>query len=243
MKNMFFLLLCLCCARGTKAQYSDSIHYHVNYTSTGSINKTNDGDAYLLNNGLKLGVRRKSLSLNWNNNWVYGQQNQQLTNNDLLSSLDFNLYRTLPRFYYWGLASYTTSYSLKINNQLQAGLGAAYNLIDQPHAVLNISDGFLYEKGDLFLKDTLRDTYHTWRNSFRLQFRWTIRELVSLNGYGFWQPSLTDGNDYIIRSNVNLSMKLRKWLSLTTGFTYNRFNRTQRENMLITYGLTIDHYF
>lgn len=243
MKNLLFLLLCLCCATGAGAQYSDSVHYHVNYSSTGAINKTNDGDSYLLSNGLKLGVRQKRLSLNWNNNWVYGQQNRKLTNNDFLSSLDFNLYSSLPHFYYWGLATYNTSYSLKIRNQFQAGLGAAYNVVDQPNAVLNLSDGFLYEYGDLIQNDTARDTYHTWRNSLRVQFRWTIREIVSLNGNAFWQPSLSDSHDYIVRSNVNLSLKLRKWLSLTTGFTYNRFNRTQRENMLITYGLTIDQYF
>jgi hypothetical protein len=233
---------CLCIWFNCHAQFTDTTQHYVNYTTTGSINKTNDGDAYLLNNGLKFSLRKKKSLLNFNNNWVYGKQNGTLTNNDYSSSLDFNLYKT-TRFYYWGLANYNTSYSLKINNQLLAGLGVAYSIIDRKNAYLNLSDGILYDKSDLFLNDTTREVYHTYRNSFRLQFRFNMHDVVILDGSGFLQNSLQYRNDYIIRSNVSLTFKVRKWLGLSTSLNYNRMNRTQSENMLLSYGLTAEKYF
>src|SRR5688572_8415660 len=117
------LLLLVFFSSSASAQFTDSAFYNVNFTSSGSINSTNDGDAYLLNNGLRFGMKKRSISLNFGNSWIYGQQKRSLTNNDFNSYLDLNLYKTLPHFYYWGLGNYTTSYSLKINNQLQTGLG------------------------------------------------------------------------------------------------------------------------
>src|SRR5215218_1246113 len=110
------------------AQFTDSTHYLVSYEATGVINKTNTGSSTVLSNALRLAVRQKRISLNSFNSWVYGWQQHDLSNNDFSSTLDFNLYKTLSRFYYWGLASFDKSYSLKINSRLQTGLGIAYNI-------------------------------------------------------------------------------------------------------------------
>jgi hypothetical protein len=66
---------------------------------------------------------------------------------------------------------------------------------------------------------------------------------VVIDGSNFLQNSLDRKQDYIIRSTTNLSFKLQKWLSLTTSLNYNRANRTQSENLLLTYGLTVEKYF
>lgn len=225
------------------AQYTDSTHYLVNYTSTGSINKTNDGQSYLLNNAARLGVRKKTFNLNLNNSWIYGKQDDQLTNNDFSSSLDFNLYSSNPRFFYWGLASYTTSRSLKINNQLLAGAGVAYSIIDKKNAYLNVSDGFLFDTSDLILDSGEREVYETYRNSLRVVFKFTIKEFIVLDNSTFFQPSLDRKEDYMFRSNSALSFKVNKWLGLTTALNYNRISRTDRENLLLSYGLTFERYF
>ena len=237
------LFLFLILFKGASAQYTDSTSRYVGYTSSGSVNKTNDGDSYLLNNMVKFGLRKKSISLNASNSWIYGKQDQDLTNNDFSSTVDFNLYKTFPHFFYWGLANYNTSYSLKINNQLLAGLGAAYNLIDKSNTLLNISNGILYDKSDLYLSDTIRDVYHTFRNSFRLLFRLNIKNTFVLEGSGFLQNSLKEKSDYIVRTNTSLSVKLAKWLNFTTAYTYNKYNRTSRTNSLLNYGFTVERYF
>lgn len=236
-----FLLL-LCAAKPVKAQFSDTLHYHTALALSGNINTTDQGQNMIFNNALKLGVKKERFELNSNTSWIYGQQRQLLTNNDFNSTLDFNRYICSPRFNYWGLANYNSSYSLKINNQYQAGAGVAYAFFDTKNFKLKISDGILLESSDIYRADTLREQYSTWRNSLRVTAKasWSI---CTINYSGFWQPSLLDGNDYIIRSVISGSLKLKKWLNFTTAFHYNRFNRTGKENALFTYGITLENYF
>jgi hypothetical protein len=241
-KLSFILIGCLWCS-GLLAQYSDSTSYYAGYTSTGSYNSTNSSSAYLLNNGIKLGARKKSLSLNSTNKWLYGEQNKVLTNNDVSSVWDLNLYKTFPHFYYWGLFNYNKSYSLKINHQLQAGAGVAYNLVDTKPVILNVSDGIIYDYSDIILTDSVREVYGTPRNSFRLQVKVNLKERFIFNGNGFLQNSLEDAEDYIIKSDISLSVKLKKWLSITSAFSYNEMSRTKTSNLLLTYGITIEKYF
>ena len=242
-KHLLLLLLIPithCCF----AQFNDTIHYYTNFASSGSINKTESSSTYLLNNTFKFGIKKKTFAMNFNNNWIYGKTDHVISNNDFTTSLDFNIFRNdSARFYYWGLANYTTSVSLKINNQLQAGGGAAYYIVNKKNTVFNISDGILFDRGDLFLDDGMHDVYSTYRNSFRVFFKFVIKDIIVFDGSDFIQNSLTRGSDYIIKSNTNLSVKLRKWLSLTTSYNYNRMNRTARENSLLSFGLTAEKYF
>ncbi|WP_235854054.1 DUF481 domain-containing protein [Mucilaginibacter terrenus] len=221
------------------AQFNDSTYYHAILASTGSINKTNNDRAYLLNNSFGFGVKKKSIVLNSSSTWIYGKQNRELTNNDFSSSLNFDLYKTFPHFYYWGLVNYNTSYSLGINNQFLAGAGIAYKIIDKKDLYLNLSDGILYDKSNL-LADLI---YHTYRNSLRLQFHLQLKDLLTFDESSFLQSSLSNGDDYIIRSTTTLGIKLRKWISLTTSLNYNKMNITRSDNLNFTYGLTLDKYF
>jgi hypothetical protein len=189
-------------------------------------------------------MKKKTVALNFNNNWIYGKTDRVISNNDFTTSLDFDVFKgDSAHFYYWGLANYVTSVSLKINNQLQAGLGAAYYFVNKKNTILNISDGILYDRGDLFLDDGTRDVYDTYRNSFRVLFKFVIKDIIVLDGNDFIQNSFTRRSDYIIKSTTNLSVKLKKWLALTTSYNYNRMNRTARENSLLSYGLTVEKYF
>lgn len=241
--NLFFILLFLLVSLCCQAQFSDSTSYYLKYTSAGSINTTKENKAYLLNNGLRFSVRKKELSLNLNNSWIYGRQNHETTNNDFSSSLDFNLYKTFPHFFYWGLANYNTSRSLRINNQWLAGLGIAYSIYDREEAYLNISNGILFDSSDLITDNAGRDNYYTYRNSLRVAMKFIVKKVIVLNSATFYQPSLKQGNDYIFKTDNSLSLKLNKWLSFTTAYSYNRISRTNRENALLSYGLTFERYF
>lgn len=243
MKCAFILLLAIVCYTTAWGQFSDSVHYYGKFSSTGSINTTQDGRSYLLNNSFKLGVSKKKIALNASGGWVYGEQDSVKTNNDFTSSMDFSLFRAVRQIYYWGLANYDKSYSLKINDRFQGGGGIAYNILERKGAYLSLSDGILFEKSDLFLEDTVRDVYHTFRNSFRLAYKFVIHDIVIIDGTHFLQNSLSHGSDVTIRSTSNLSILLRKWLSITATMTYNKLNRTGRENLLFNYGLTVEKYF
>lgn len=237
------LVVTLLTAGPACAQYNDSTFYHVSFAPTGSINKANGSTAYLLNNNLKFNIRKKDVSFNFTNTWIYGRQNAGLTNNDYSSTIDFNLYKGPQHFYYWGLLNYNTSYSLKVNNQLLAGEGIAYSILDRPNAYLNLSDGVLYDASNLVLPEGVTDIYHTYRNSFRLAMKFNINTLMTFESNTFLQNSLDRRYDYIIRSTNSLSLKIRSWLSISSSLSYNRQNRTKSENLLFTYGLTMEKYF
>jgi len=151
----------------------------------------------------------------------------------------FNLYKTFPHFFYWGLVNYNTSYSLKINNQLLAGAGAAYSVVDKKNIYINLSDGVLFDQSDLLVNEI----YHTYRNSFRLQYHYALQDIITLDGSNYLQNSFSSRNDYIIRSTTTLGIKLKKWISLNTSLTYNKMNITDSDNLIFTYGLTLDKYF
>jgi hypothetical protein len=221
------------------AQFNDTTHYHVNLNSTGSINRANGSSTYLLNNTVAFGVKTKSLTISASDVYVYGKQNSTLTNNDNAATVFVNLLTKNTHFYYWGLLNYNTSYSLHINNQILGGGGVAYSVVDTKNAYLNFSDGVLYDQSDLLVSDI----YHTWRNSVRVNMHFSFNDVVVFDSSNFLQNSFDNGTDYIIKSTTTATFKLRKWIGLTSGFTYNRMNITHSENFLLTYGLTIDKYF
>lgn len=211
---------------------------------TGTLNRSPTAKTALFSNGVKYSLNKAKTQLNFSNNWVYGENTGVLTNNDFVSALDFNVYKNKDaRLNYWGLAGYTTSYSLKIRNQVQTGLGAALKLVNKDYLYLRISDGFLYENSMILVQDTIKQSYSTVRNSLRVQVRAAYNKLLSFEGTSFWQPSLEHGNDYIFTNQLSLNIKLVKWLSLTTRFNYNKVSRTQKENTLFMYGILIEQYF
>jgi hypothetical protein len=238
---LFFLLIA---TSSCFAQFNDSTSYYTSYTSTGLINKTNAGSSYLLNNALKFSVSKKNVSFNNINSWIYGKQLSVQSNNDVSSTADFNVYATFPHFYYWGLGAFDKSYSLKINHRFQTGAGIGYMIVSTKKTMINVSDGILYENGDLSVEDLLgRTNYETFRNSFRLKFRFSFKDKIILDGFDFWQPSLSEKRDYILKSTTSLNIKFQKWLSFTSSLTYNKFNISSRENLTWTFGLTFEKYF
>ncbi|HEY0742158.1 MAG TPA: DUF481 domain-containing protein [Chryseosolibacter sp.] len=228
----------------TYAQFNDTTNYYVSLSSIGVANKTNDRESWLLNNNFKFSVYKKQISLNTSASMIYGEQNALLSNRDFIGALDFNYYLKDKPTYFWGLGTYEKNFSLKINNRLQTGLGVGYNVLQRERMVINISDGILYEHSDLPLTAEGQNIdYTTFRNSFRLKYRFIFNGILTFDGTDFIQHSLSDRSDYIIRTQNNLSLKLIRWLSITAGVTYNKLSKTGRENLLMNYGVTIERYF
>ena len=47
----------------------------------------------------------------------------------------------------------------------------------------------------------------------------------------------------LINATSKLSFKLLQWISLTASLRYNKVNRNNRENLLLTFGVTAERYF
>lgn len=226
-----------------RAQFNDSINYYVKFNSTGLVNKTNERNSYLFNNSIRFNFYKKSVAINTTNTWIYGEQQRELTNNDFLSVIDFDLFKKRKHIYYWGLLNYETNFSLKIDNRFQGGAGLGYYLLDRDNFIIQVSDGLLYEKSDLYEQEGVDSDYETLRNSFRLKFRFVFHDRFTLEGVDFLQHSLYDKNDYNLRSVTSLSVKIWKFVHFTTVVNYNKINLTRRENFLMNIGLSLEKYF
>lgn len=227
------------------AKKRDTTIYRIGFTGTGNVNKTAaNGTTYIFNNTVRFSIDKKYLTINTFNNWIYGENSVRKTNQDFISTLDADLFKNTRKLYYWGLAGYEKSFSLKIDDRLQVGAGLGYTLVNSTQFNLVVSDGLLYEKTDLRETDKYgRNNYETVRNSFRLKNRLKITELITLEGMHFLQHSLSDKEDYIIRTTNTVNFQIRKWLSFSVGLTYNKFNFTESENLLFNYGLTLENVF
>ncbi|GAB3412576.1 hypothetical protein GCM10027516_00620 [Niabella aquatica] len=225
------------------AQFTDSTTKFVKVSSGGSANKTKDGSSYLFNNNGQFNVKKKRTVLNASAAWLYGMSPEKLTNNDFTLSSNVNLYRHFTDFYYWALVNYTTSYSLNIKSQGQAGIGIAYNFLNKPNIWLNISNGMIGELSRIIENDTAVINYQTIRNSLRIQFMLKMGDRFTFRTGNYFQPSLEYISDHIISSDTELTYQLWKGLSLHTRLLYNKISRTEKENLILTYGLGYQKYF
>jgi hypothetical protein len=225
------------------AQFNDSVHHHFSFASSGTINKTQESSSYVLTNVGGYEVSKKKIDFNTGASWIYGKQDKKLSNNDVSFSSNLDFLKNVQKVYYWALLNFDESYSLKINYRFQSGVGVGYTFVDTRALNLVVSDGFVYETSDLTDPVLGKDIYQTVRNSFRVKYKWTYKNTVILQGANFIQPSLISLKDYILKFNNQLSVKLNKWLAINAAMSYNKISRTNRENLLITYGVTIDKYF
>lgn len=227
------------------AQFNDTVNYHLRAAATGNLNHTNTGSTSIFNNSFGFDINKKRFSLNSSAGYIYGKNPTQKTNDDFLGVMNFDYLYSVQKLYYWGLAAYEKSYSLKINDRFQTGGGVGYTFLRKPEALLVVSNGLLFETTDLKQMDQYgRKSYQTLRNSFRVKFRFSIKgDLVIFEGTEFVQNSFNEGQDYILKLNNNVSVKIYKWLSLTAAFNYNRMNAIGTENLFLSYGLAFDRYF
>jgi Protein of unknown function, DUF481. len=246
---IFRILATMCfigLATAAVAQFNDTTNYFVRYNGTGTINRTNDQRSHVLNNALRFSLYKKNISLNSNTAWIYGKQQDRLTNNDITSTLDFDIYKSKRSIYYWGLLNFEKSYSLAIDHRFQGGLGIGYYFIDRDNFVLQVSDGILFESSRVEPRDEappVTSDDQILRNSFRLKFRYVFRDNVKIDHIDYLQHSLEDRSDYILRSSTIIAVKLYKWISLSLTVDYNKISVTERENLLLNYGITLEKYF
>lgn len=243
MKFLFAMLLFMAIHTCSFAQFNDTTHYLTSFGATGNFNKTNDGLTMIYNNNLKFSSRFKRFDFNSAGSWLYGKNPQKVSNNDWNALADFNLTSNHPQFYYWGLFNFTSSLSLRVNQQYQTGLGVAYRFFSDKPFNFSISNGILYEFSNINTSESELLVYQTLRNSLRVRFHYSYNDRVKTSFVIFHQPSLNYKNDYILSSNASLQFKIWKWININTSFTYNKVSRTNKENMIFTYGIIAERFF
>jgi hypothetical protein len=241
-KTVLILFINILIADIAFSQLNDSVNHHFSFASTAIYNQTKEVSSFVLNNSAGFEIRQKKISFNTGASWIYGKQQKKLSNNDVSAFANLDYLKDSQKLYYWALVNFDESYSLKINYRFQSGAGLGYTFVNSAHLNLELSDGFLYETSDLTDPVLGKDIYQTVRNSLRLKYHWSYN-IFSLQGTNFVQPSIISFKDYILKFNNQLSVKLNKWLSVNASAVYNKISRTDRENLLITYGVAVNKYF
>src|SRR5690349_7866654 len=201
-KFVLMVLVCLCFIQiAAYTQFNDTVSHYLSFSGTGNLNRTTPGGTtYLLNNAVKFQIDKKKISLNSMASHIYGKNPTSKTNDDLLAIANLDVLKGVQKFYYWALTGFEKSYSLKVDSRFQGGVGVGYSFVNTDKANLEVSDGFLYETSNLAITDKLgRTSYQTVRNSARLKYRFIIKEIFRFDGLHFYQPSMTDGDDYILK--------------------------------------------
>jgi hypothetical protein len=224
---------------------SDTLQYKLGLANTGILNHTRLTNAYTLSNTLRFGVKGRKTELDAGANYTYGVTDNELVNNDVTANLSGNRYVFADRrFYIWGLGAYESSYSLGVASRTQTGIGIAWSPIDSPRAYVNFSEGVLVENSNIKQPDNSTSTQQTLRNSFRFRFRFaSANAAVVFEGTNSIQNSFEDFNDYLLRFNNSLTIKVYKGVGLTAAAAYNKVTATNRENLLLTLGFKVDYVF
>jgi hypothetical protein len=209
----------------------------------GNFTRSNDLRGYLFNNVAKASRDGRNLFWQATGGWIYSAQSGVRVNDDFTGVLESDVLKKKQRLYYWGFVAFDRSYSLKIDRRLQVAAGLGYTVAGGERGSLVITDGLLYERGEMTDSELGYLNYDVWRNSLRIKYRWTPSAMLAVEGSAFLQPALFSWDDMIIKSTTTVFMKINKWLSLTASCTYNRLTLTGRENLIITYGVTMDHLF
>ena len=238
MKCWLSAIILLALFNTAEAQLSDTTRYYFEYAGTGIINNTEISHSYIFRNAVGADFKIGDWYLNNDLSFIYGKANHLKTNKDIQGVIDLNYKKKSTEYVIWVLATYDKSYSLKINKRLQYGGGLSYNILNKNNNRINISDGILREESNLLMKTGENDIYQTWRNSLRLKYSFHIKEVFTISGMHFIQHSFSEKSDYNIRSQSELSLRLYKWVSFTTSVIFNKINRLQTENFLLTVGLS-----
>lgn len=244
MKNIFLLFLGQFIAINLSfSQMNDSTHFKIKLSTQGNINHTQTSSSQLFLNGFGFDITQKKLELNSIANWIYGENDKKVSNNDWNALINLNCYTNFRPVYYWGLFSYNSSYSLQVNQQFQTGAGLAVKFFEGKDFSFSISDGILYEWTNITTNEGDIVEYNTWRNSLRLKVKYKYKDLANISTTFFHQPSLQIENDYILISMTSLQIKLWKWISINTQLQYNKVSRTEKENFTFSYGLSFEKSF
>ncbi len=224
---------------------ADTLQYKLGLANTGILNHTRLTNAYTISNTVKFSVKGRKTELDAGANYTYGVTDNELVNNDVTANLSGNRYVFADRRYYiWAIGAYESSYSLGVASRTQAGAGVAWSPIDSPRAYVNFSEGVLVENSNIKQSDNTTITQQTLRNSFRFRFRFASAEnRVVFEGTNSIQNSFKDFNDYILRLNNSLTVKVYKGVGLTAAAAYNKVTATDRENLLLTLGFKVDYVF
>jgi len=174
-----------------------------NLTGIVSNSKTNSfGLNFTSNNGVEIGKFGLNLTTSYSNRF-----NTKLYENELINRTNVE-YDNIK----WNLfISHQFSYSLlrKINSDNLVGAGFGFKINNIDYSKISISYAIMYQN----INNLITEDKYYWRHSIRTKFKFE-REAFNLSFEYFYQPNITNFQDFIILGQTKLSLFSNKPFSL-----------------------------
>lgn len=150
--------------------------------------------------------------------FVYTEEQKKTTNMGLDGSIKFDYYRNI----HWSpfvAAEFLTNHFKGYDFKTAFLVGLKYTfLYDKDRYDYSVSAALVGDYADFYQADSLNGV--KMRVSLRGQIRQKIGETTTLYHATFYQPAVTDFNDFIFSSVTKISNKLRNNISLDLIFDY-----------------------
>jgi len=159
-------------------------------------------------------TRGKHYGLPLNGSFIYGRQNGLLNERELL--LNATPYYYKKRFRAYAIGGFERSNLRGITSRVQLGAGPGWAFYsDTLGREVSVSNLIIWEKTSFL--DGTRTT--KLRNSTRLKVAYSIK-ILTLSSTTFYQPSLTNFNNYRFSNVSTAALKLTNKLALNLSYNY-----------------------
>ena len=252
MKQFVFSLFFLPLFVSAQINESDSLNFKASLSVTGFWQS---GNVETLIFRAKSNVTAKFWK-NWvfktQNSYVYQAFGRMKADEDILS-LNFLYLNPERRFYPLVLGFVSTNFRREIDWRSLVGLGMTYQILDKDDNWLKASLSSEYERTRFFRSTFNRPEYNgdrsinTFRGTIWVNGKYHVfKKKFILTHESYFQPSLTQGNNFRWQADLGLEFPIVKWLNFKVNYIHAYESVViagqAQEDQFLTLGFTLKSY-
>lgn len=173
---------------------------------TGIYSDSKSGQQIGLNFSGSNTISRNKMSIDFGTNYLI-RYNKLLTDNELVQRVNLSYNKERYDLFLTYQYNYSLSRSISSDNWIGVG-GGLKKKFDS--GKISLSYAFIFQNTDYFIKSN----DEMFRNSFRLKFK-IEKKFIGFSTEYYYQPSVSDFNDYIIYGTTKVIFFANKSFSLT----------------------------
>lgn len=227
---------------------SDTLALQVRAALTGAVQKGNV-DLMILRGRLEsAGKISENIIFKTQNNTLYQEFSGFIGDNDL-SSRNYIYYNPLGTVYPFGIAYIETNLRRRIDLRIFAGAGITYQIFRSDNSNIKISGNIVYENSDFSESNFNLDKYDgmnsvkLWRGTIYFASWHNLAEKkVRIFYSGYWQPGLSDLDNFRTRLEFGADFNLVAGLNFTVLYNYTYENlivqNVKPQDNILTFGVS-----
>ena len=232
------LLLIAMLFLGSQVFGQDTAKHSGKFTLGGMQTVANSQTQSVFNYDFMHNIKYKKSDISFSSNYILSYQNG-------VKFQDDNNFRIQPRLltHDWSLftfGQYSQAYSRKLDNRVEAGFGGGHNIIKRDWFTVTGSYAMLFDNSNYADGSEIR----TMRHSPRIQFFGKVKNF-SFFTEAFYQPKISDLNNYNYRETIEIKYSVSDKLSFTSAYkrSYETYNIKGTKGLIenFTIGTTLSY--